>query len=175
MVSFEPPYSAVSGFSYIFDQLLPAGDTFSFMIRPPMADDHCYTQFEANGPIGAFTTVDVGDYMEFRRTSTNNVNADSTAYGSIRRCTRSEHLLRGTTKSRSRERTHLVPNPDAPDDALSMVEETYRFNNFPLKKFPLTFQVDSHSLTSRSHPFRVHPLQWTQMFFSSLNNLVMFA
>lgn len=134
MVSFEPPYSAVIGFSYIFDQLLPAGDTFSFMIpSPPMADDHCYTQFEANGPIGAFTTVDVGDYMEFRRTTNNNVAMRfDRVPGEYPDDAQDLSIYYAALQSHAPgERSHLVPNPDAPDDALSMVEEAYRFNNFP--------------------------------------------
>jgi hypothetical protein len=66
MITFAPPYQAVLGFSYIFDTRLPAGDTFSFVAPvPPVGEGTCYTIVEPQGPIGSFTTVDVGDYMRF--------------------------------------------------------------------------------------------------------------
>ncbi len=64
--SFEPPYSGIFGFSYIFDQKLPAADTLSQIgAAPPEQPDSCYTAFDPSGPIGSFTTVDVGDKMVF--------------------------------------------------------------------------------------------------------------
>lgn len=61
-----PPYEGLFGFSYIFDTKLSAGDTFNQNIGvPPAAEDSCYTVISPRGPIGTFTTVDVGDYQEF--------------------------------------------------------------------------------------------------------------
>lgn len=61
-----PPYRAVYGFSYIFDTKLSAADSLGGVTSvPPDVEDTCYTTFEASGPIGSFTTVDVGSYMEF--------------------------------------------------------------------------------------------------------------
>lgn len=63
---FAPPYAGVIGFSYLFDKRLPAADTMSFVAPvPPAVEDTCYTVFEPEGPIGSFTTLDVGDYLEF--------------------------------------------------------------------------------------------------------------
>lgn len=66
---FAPPYSAVFGFSYLFDHRLAAADTLAGVTSvPPEVEDACYTSFDASGPIGSFKTVDVGSYMEFRTT-----------------------------------------------------------------------------------------------------------
>lgn len=64
MAGFGPPYAAVYGFSYVFDQKMAAADALAGLTSvPPEADDSCYTTFEATGPIGSFTTVDVGTQM----------------------------------------------------------------------------------------------------------------
>lgn len=63
----KPPYRAVYGFSYMFDTKLTAADSLGGITSvPPDVEETCYTTFEASGPIGSFTTVDVGSYMEFR-------------------------------------------------------------------------------------------------------------
>lgn len=63
----NPPYRAVYGFSYMFDAKLSAADSLGGVTSvPPETEDTCYTTFEAAGPIGSFTTVDVGSYMEFK-------------------------------------------------------------------------------------------------------------
>jgi hypothetical protein len=66
-VSVNPPYRAVYGFSYMFDAQLSAADSLGGVTSvPPETEETCYTTFEASGPIGSFTTVDVGSYMEFK-------------------------------------------------------------------------------------------------------------
>ncbi len=70
LVGFAPPYSAVYGFSYVFDTKLSAADSLAGVTSvPPDVDDTCYTTFSAGGPIGSFKTVDVGSWMEFRTTN----------------------------------------------------------------------------------------------------------
>lgn len=64
MAGFGSPYAAVYGFSYVFDQRIAAADGLAGLTSvPPEADDSCYTTFEASGPLGSFTTVDVGTQM----------------------------------------------------------------------------------------------------------------
>ncbi len=66
LIGFAPPYSGILGFSYLFDRKIPAADALAFVGSvPPSVEDTCYTAFSPNGPIGSFTTLDVGDYMEF--------------------------------------------------------------------------------------------------------------
>lgn len=66
MVGYRPPFAAVYGFSYIFDQKLAAADSLGGVTSvPPEVDDTCYTTFDASGPIGSFKTVDVGSWMDF--------------------------------------------------------------------------------------------------------------
>lgn len=63
----QPPYRAVYGFSYMFDTKLSAADSLGGVTSvPPDTEESCYTTYEASGPIGSFTTVDVGSYMEFK-------------------------------------------------------------------------------------------------------------
>jgi hypothetical protein len=63
----KAPYRAVYGFSYMFDTKLSAADSLGGITSvPPDVEETCYTTFEATGPIGSFTTVDVGSYMDFR-------------------------------------------------------------------------------------------------------------
>jgi len=68
-IGFAPPYAGIIGFSYLFDTKLTAADTLAFVgATPPTAEDTCYTSFSPEGPIGSFTTLDVGDYMQFETT-----------------------------------------------------------------------------------------------------------
>ena len=165
LISFEPPYSAVLGFSYIFDELLPAGDTFSFIMpAAPMADDHCYTQFEANGPIGSFTTVDVGDYMEFRRASDDVTTMKfDRVPGEYPADAQDLSIYYAALSSYAPSaRTHLVPNPEDPDNALNMVSETYRVNNFPFGEevtfgFPGGFSQFDQPVSSIPRPSKALP------------------
>jgi hypothetical protein len=64
-MGFTPPYSLVYGFSYMFDTKLE-GAVSAGTIQPlPTNEDTCYTTFEATGPIGSFTTTDVGSNISF--------------------------------------------------------------------------------------------------------------
>jgi hypothetical protein len=66
--TFAPPYAAVYGFSYLFSERLTAADSLGGITAvPPEVEETCYTTFEATGPIGSFTTVDVGSSMHFAR------------------------------------------------------------------------------------------------------------
>lgn len=72
MASAQPPYRAVYGFSYMFDTKLSAADSLGGVTSvPPDTEESCYTTYEASGPIGSFTTVDVGSYMEFSSSNGN--------------------------------------------------------------------------------------------------------
>ncbi|MFH1463430.1 MAG: hypothetical protein ABIO70_03495 [Pseudomonadota bacterium] len=62
---FRPPYSLVYGFSYIFDNKLEGAVSAGTVQPLPPVEDVCYTTFEATGPIGSFTTTDVGTQMTF--------------------------------------------------------------------------------------------------------------
>jgi len=67
-MGFTPPYSLVYGFSYMFDAKLE-GAVSAGTIQPlPTNEDTCYTSFEATGPIGSFTTTDVGTSITFAST-----------------------------------------------------------------------------------------------------------
>jgi hypothetical protein len=69
MGGYKPPFAAVYGFSYVFDNKLSAADSMGGVTSvPPEVPDTCYTTFEATGPIGSFKTVDVGSWMDFSTT-----------------------------------------------------------------------------------------------------------
>jgi hypothetical protein len=134
LISFQPPYSAILGFSYMFDEMLPAADTFTFVVPvPPTADDHCYTQFEPVGPIGSFTTVDVGDYMEFRDASDGSSVLKLGRYPGDYPPDPQDLFVYyiGLESFVPGVREHLVPSDAAPDDPLAMESVSYRSNNFP--------------------------------------------
>jgi hypothetical protein len=66
MVGYSPPYAAVYGFSYVFDTKLASADSLGGVTSvPPDVDDTCYTTFAAGGPIGSFKTVDIGSWLSF--------------------------------------------------------------------------------------------------------------
>ncbi len=70
LVGFKPPFAAVYGFSYIFDNKLASADSLAGVTSvPPDVEDSCYTTFSAGGPMGSFKTVDLGSWMEFRTTN----------------------------------------------------------------------------------------------------------
>jgi len=133
MIGFAPPYSAVIGFSYLFDQKLSAAATLTFTApAPPATPDTCYTVFEPEGPIGSFNTVDVGDAMKFTA-------VDGSAEFTMGRV---PYDLPPNTKNLfvyyssveptfSLDHQHLVPNPDDPTNPAAMVEETWKKPNFP--------------------------------------------
>ena len=62
---FKPPYALVYSFGYIFDTKLTGVESISVVPAAPTALDSCYTSYEAQGPMGSFTTVDVGDSVEW--------------------------------------------------------------------------------------------------------------
>lgn len=60
-----PPYDAVYGSAFLFDSRISGAESLgSLTASPPEAEETCYTTFEASGPIGSFTTVDVGNKIQ---------------------------------------------------------------------------------------------------------------
>lgn len=135
LVSMAPPYEAVFALSYLFDTKLRGATNLSLVLpHPPAAVGTCYTQIQPSGPFdSSFNTVDVGDWMDFRR-------ADDD-----KRVVRLERIPRDYPPEASRlsvyyqalegfsptDRTHLVPAADGSLDPRDMVEVPYRFANFP--------------------------------------------
>lgn len=130
--SFSPPYRAIVGFSYLFDQKLSAADTLTFTAPvPPVNTGTCYTTFSPQGPIGSFNTVDVGDYMEFVSTDgmkkfrmvRNPVDVPPDA--------QNEFVYYSSIEPWApTARTHRVPGNDATDPR-AMHEEAYLLPNYP--------------------------------------------
>jgi hypothetical protein len=129
-MGFSPPYSLVYGFSYLFDTKLP-GAVSAGTIQPlPTAEDSCYTTFEATGPIGSFTTTDVGSAITFAST-------ESDAEFSIGRVpadyppeTRDMFIYYSEIGGwRPEAATGLVPTDSA--STLDMEEKILRPANFP--------------------------------------------
>ena len=147
LLSFEPPYSAVFGFSYIFDTKLSAASTLAQVgAAPPAAEGTCYTSYSPSGPIGSFTTADVGDYMEFSTGGT--IGIDEEAEGIRFSRTPADYPANaadtfvyyiGVEAYTPQPRTHLVPSSDAPDDPAAMVPSVYRQANYPFGE-NLTFR-----------------------------------
>ncbi len=67
-LGFQPPYSLVYGFGYIFDVKLDGAVSVGTVQPAPVAEDSCYTIAEGVGPIGSFTTTDVGTAVTFSST-----------------------------------------------------------------------------------------------------------
>ena len=131
--SFEPPYGAVMAFSYIFDNRLPAAATLSQVGgAPPNTEDTCYTVIEPTGPIGSFTTVDVGAEMSF-------FTPDGTAGMTLPRVPADyppdpQDLFvyySGFESYRPYGREHLVPDPADPGNPQAMISEVYKPPNYP--------------------------------------------
>jgi len=58
------PFSMVAGGSYIFHPALNAADEMQLLSpKGPDAIDTCFVTKDRNGPLGSFTTVDVGDNL----------------------------------------------------------------------------------------------------------------
>lgn len=69
LIGFVPPYAAVYGLAFIFDQQVPAPDVHHGTIGvPPAVEDTCWTNFEPVSFIMA-GTVEVGDSLVIRDTS----------------------------------------------------------------------------------------------------------
>jgi len=63
----EDPFRTVMGFSYVFNPALTAADEVSLITpKGPDAVDSCYPLINNIGPLGSFTTVDLGDSMVIR-------------------------------------------------------------------------------------------------------------
>ncbi len=60
------PFHMVGGFSYVFHPALDAADELQLLSpKGPDAVDSCFVTKNRNGPLGSFTTVDVGDNIRF--------------------------------------------------------------------------------------------------------------
>ena len=132
MTDFAPPYSAIVGFSYLFDQRLPAVDNLSFVGgTPPVNEETCYTAFSPEGPIGSFNTVDVGDFMEF-------ISADGSRGFRMGRVPADypadpQDLFiyySNVEEYAPASRTHRVPTAGS-NDPRAMSEEVWHKANFP--------------------------------------------
>jgi len=136
LTSFEPPYAGIFGFSYIFDQKLPAADTMMNVgAAPPDVEDSCYTAFEPSGPIGSFTTVDVGDYMEFFSTNPDHGFKMNRLPGDYPPDPQDMFIYYiGFQFHTPEPMKHLVPDPADPDNPYAMTQETYRQANFPFEE-----------------------------------------
>lgn len=129
---FAPPYRAVTGTSYLFDQKLTAADSFTFSSpATPVTEGSCYTAYSPEGPIGSFSTVDVGDVMEF-------VSADGTKRFSMARNpydvppdARDLFVYYFNVEPWAPVgRSHKVPGEDATNPR-AMIEEVYSPPNYP--------------------------------------------
>jgi hypothetical protein len=132
IVGFAPPYDAVIGFSYLFDQKLPAASTLTFTAPvPPSTPDTCYTVVEPEGPIGSFNTVDVGDYMAFTTADGANEFKMGRVPADLPPKANNLFVYYSTVEPYApTARTHLVPGAD-PTDASAMVEEVWKKPNYP--------------------------------------------
>lgn len=139
MMSFAPPYQAIFAFSYVFDQKLPAASTLAQIGQaPPEVPDSCYTAFSPSGPIGSFTTVDVGDFMMF---STDPAGLRAEGSSGLRMArTPADYppdaqdtfiYYIGVEEYKPFNLTHKVPDPANPTDPAAMVDVPYRWQNYP--------------------------------------------
>jgi hypothetical protein len=133
LVSFAPPYAGVIGFSYIFDTKLPAADTLAFTApTPPASEDSCYTVFYPEGPIGSFTTVDLGDFMQFRTADGSSAFKMSRVPADYPPDPQNLFIYYSSVEEWAPySRTHLVPSGDS-SNPLDMRPEVWRSANFPL-------------------------------------------
>ncbi len=163
--NFAPPYEGIFGFSYIFDTKLPAGDTLANVgSAPPEVEGTCYTAFEPSGPIGSFTTVDVGDHMEFA-TGTEGLKADGAAGLRMERLPADYPpdaqdmfvYYIGFEYYKPFEMTHKVPSDADPDNPGAMVDATYRKMNYPFGeevqfRYPGGFARFDQAISSMPRP-----------------------
>jgi len=133
MADFAPPYQGIFGFSYVFDQKLSAaGSLVSIGSAPPQFEETCYTAFDPQGPIGSFTTVDVGDKMRFDSNQSDAGFVLSRLPADYPPDPRDMFIYYiGFQYYTPTSLTHLVPDSSAPDDPLQMTPHTYRRANFP--------------------------------------------
>lgn len=130
--SAAPPYRMTVGQSYLFDTKLTAADTMTFSAPvPPENIGTCYTTYSPEGPIGSFSTVDVGDYMEFAA-------PDGSTFRMNRYPTDVPPDARDMFVYYSKIQpwapsalTHRVPDPADPTNPNAMIEEAYITPNFP--------------------------------------------
>jgi len=129
---FKPPYALVYSFGYIFDTKLTGVESISVVPAAPTALDSCYTSYEAQGPIGSFTTVDVGDAIDWVLPG-----ADSTARMTVDRTpadypTNPQDLFVYYFGLESwRPDAVMSRVPGATDAATDMEEYLLRSSNFP--------------------------------------------
>lgn len=132
-IGFAPPYSAVVGFSYLFDNKLPAASTLSFTIPvAPSTEDSCYTTFSPEGPIGSFTTLDVGDYIEFAAQDGSGRFRLARNPADYPADTSNVFIYYSSVEDFApTPRTHLAPDPADPTNPAAMKPVVWREANFP--------------------------------------------
>lgn len=130
-IGFAPPYDAVSAFSYLFDRKLRISSFSSTAPNGPTAPDTCHLVVEPSGPIGSFTTVDAGDYMEFMtedgrgiRLTRNPTDYPPDPQGMF-------IYYFGVESYLPENITHPVPDPADPANPLAMTDGVFRQANYP--------------------------------------------
>ncbi len=131
-IGFAPPYSGIIGFSYLFDTRLTAADTLAFVgATPPTTEDTCYTAFSPEGPIGSFTTLDVGDYMQFETADGNSRFRMGRVPADYPPDPQDLFIYYSSVEEYAPySRTHLAPAAGS-DDPRDMVEEVWKYANYP--------------------------------------------
>ncbi len=131
MMGWSPPYEAVSGFSYVFDRQLRINNMSSIAPNGPSVEDACLTIIEPSGPIGSFTTVDVGDEMTFYTPEGEGITLPRMPKDYPPDPQGLFIYYFGVNAYLPQTKYHLMPDPAAPNDAAAMVETLYQRANYP--------------------------------------------
>ncbi|MBN2797961.1 MAG: hypothetical protein JXX28_02325 [Deltaproteobacteria bacterium] len=131
LIGFAPPYDAVMGFSYVFDRKLRVSHMSSVAPMGPAAVDTCFTLVEPSGPIGSFTTVDVGDWMSFKTEDGRGLSMTRmpTDYPPDPQGMFVYYF--GVESYMPETKYHLVPDETNPDDPRAMKQAVWRGQNYP--------------------------------------------
>lgn len=165
LLDFAPPYEGVFGFSYIFDEKLTAGDTFANVgAAPPELEDSCYASFEPTGPIGSFTTVDLGDFLEFATGDQGLMAPDAAGLRMERSPTDYPPDAQGVfvyyigfEYYKPFELMYNTVNPEDPTNPMAMGQRVYRRKNYPFGEsvvfsYPGGFADYNQAVSSIPHP-----------------------
>lgn len=131
IIGFAPPYDAVMGFSYVFDRRLSVAHMSSVAPMGPAAEDTCFTLMEPAGPIGSFTTVDVGDWMNFKTEDGRGISMTRmpTDYPPDPQGMFIYYF--GVESHMPETRYHLAPDPADPTNPAAMKPAVWRPSNYP--------------------------------------------
>lgn len=130
-LGWAPPYEAISGFSYIFDRQLRINNMSSIAPNGPSVEDTCLTIIEPSGPIGSFTTVDVGDEMTFYTPEGEGITLPRMPKDYPPDPQGLFIYYFGVSAYLPETKYHLTPDPAAPNDPAAMVETLYQRANYP--------------------------------------------